>query len=224
MPRIGAIFDWDGVIINSADLHQKSWELLAAEIKHTLPANHFKTGFGKRNETIIGKILNWSEDPAQITKWGNRKEEIYRELGIQYGIDMVPGSKIFLQTLKHLGISASIGTSTERKNIEVAIAQNKLADFFSGAVGSEDVTKGKPDPEVFLKAAKLIKRKPANCVVFEDSTHGIEAAISAQMIAVGITTTNSKSKLLDQGANLVVDRLDEIDLSILEDLLKTSLQ
>ena len=63
-----------------------------------------------------------------------------------------------------------------------------------------------------------------NCVVFEDSTHGIEAAISAQMIAVGITTTNSKSKLLDQGANLVVDRLDEIDLSILEDLLKTSLQ
>jgi beta-phosphoglucomutase-like phosphatase (HAD superfamily) len=93
--------------------------------------------------------------------------------------------------------------------------------MFAGAVCSEDVSRGKPDPEVFLKAAELIKREPQVCVVFEDSTHGIEAAVHAGMIPVGITTTNPKKELYDKGAKLVVDHLDEIDLPILEDLIKS---
>ena len=93
--------------------------------------------------------------------------------------------------------------------------------MFAGAVCSEDVSKGKPDPEVFLKAAQLINLDPQVCFVFEDSTHGIEAAVHAGMIPIGITTTNPNKKLLEKGAKLVVDRLDEIDLSILEHLIKS---
>lgn len=219
---LGVIFDWDGVVINSADLHEKSWEILAEELGLTLPLDHFEKGFGKRNETIIGKMLCWSEDHAEIIRLGNRKEEIYRELGIEKGISLVPGSKEFIEMLCRNSVPMSIGTSTERKNIDLVIEQNQLGGLFSGAVCTEDVSKGKPDPEVFLKAAELISVEPANCIVFEDSTHGIEAAIAAEMNPVGITTTNREIELLESGAQLVVERLDEITLSILKDLIKSA--
>ncbi|MEC8013072.1 MAG: HAD-IA family hydrolase [Verrucomicrobiota bacterium] len=219
---LGVIFDWDGVVINSADLHEKSWKILAEELGFTLPVDHFEKGFGKRNETIIGKMLCWSKDQAEIIRLGNRKEEIYRELGIEKGISLVPGSKEFIEMLCRNSVPMSIGTSTERKNIDLAIEQNQLGGLFSGAVCSEDVSKGKPDPEVFLKAAELINVESRNCIVFEDSTHGIEAAIAAEMNPVGITTTNREIELLESGAQLVVERLDEITLSILKDLIKSA--
>ena len=218
---IGVIFDWDGVVINSANLHEKSWEILAEEIGFTLPPNHFSQGFGKRNETIIGKMFGWSEDHEEILRLGNRKEEIYRELGTKKGISLVPGSREFINMLDENSIPMAIGTSTERKNIDLAIEQNQMHDLFTGAVCSEDVTKGKPDPEVFLKAADLIGKPYQNCVVLEDSIHGIEAALAANMTPVGITTTNREIDLLESGAQLVVERLDEITLSILKDLIKS---
>ena len=218
---IGAIFDWDGVVIDSAVLHEKSWEILAKEINQMLPSDHFEKGFGKRNETIIGSMLGWSDDKLEIIKLGNRKEEIYRELGVKEGIPLIAGSRNFITRLHRHSIPLVVGTSTERKNIELAIEQNKLIGFFAGAVCSEDVSRGKPDPEIFLKAAQLINKDPQICVVFEDSTHGIEAAVHAGMIPVGITTTNTKKELLDTGATLVVDHLDEIDLPILKDLIKS---
>lgn len=218
---IGGIFDWDGVVIDSAYHHEKSWEILAKEINRTLPADHFEKGFGKRNETIIGSMLGWSDDKSEIINWGKRKEEIYREIAIKGGIPLIDGSRNFITELHTHSIPLVIGTSTERKNIELAIEQNQLEGLFAGAVCSEDVSKGKPDPEVFLKAAQLIKIDPQLCFVFEDSTHGIEAAVHAKMIPIGITTTNPKKELLEKGAKLVVDRLDEIDLSILEHLIKS---
>jgi HAD superfamily hydrolase (TIGR01549 family) len=166
-------------------------------------------------------MLGWSNDQLEIIKWGNRKEEIYRELGLKDGIPLITRSKNFITELHNHAIPLVIGTSTERKNIELAIEQNKLAGMFVGAVCSEDVSRGKPDPEVFLKAAQLINKDPQVCVVFEDSTHGIEAAVNAGMVPVGITTTNPKKALMDKGAELVVNHLDEIDLSILEDLIKS---
>ena len=222
MHKIGTIFDWDGVVINSANLHEESWEILAKELKLKLPHDHFARGFGKRNETIIGRILRWSEDKDEIFKWGSRKEEIYRELGSEKGIPLIPETKTFIRNLHKQSIPMSIGTSTERKNIDLAIQQNQLSGLFAGAICSEDVSKGKPDPEVFLKAADLIGISPKNCIVFEDSTHGIEAAFQADMISVGITTTKPERELLKSGANLVVESLDEINLSILKDLIKNS--
>ena len=70
MPLGGVIFDWDGVVINSATLHKKSWEMLADELVLPLPINHFELGFGKKNEVIIPKILQWSQSQADIIKWG----------------------------------------------------------------------------------------------------------------------------------------------------------
>ena len=80
MSKFAAIFDWDGVVIDSSAQHEKSWELLAAETGRSLPTGHFKKGFGKKNQVIIQEILGWSYDPEEIRRLGDRKEELYREL------------------------------------------------------------------------------------------------------------------------------------------------
>ena len=216
MPLKGVIFDWDGVVINSALLHEKSWEVLAEELALKLPPNHFKLGFGKRNEIIIPEILKWTKDPDECQKWGNRKEEIYRELAEIESIPILDGIKSFLISLQNASIPCVIGTSTEKANLELAFKQLKIGSFFSGAVCSEDVSKGKPDPEVFIKAAKFINQTPQTCVVIEDSTHGIEAAKRGRMKAVGLTTTRSKKELYQKGADLVLSNPGDLNISLLE--------
>ena len=104
-------------------------------------------------------------------------------------------------SLQNASIPCVIGTSTEKANLELAFKQLKIGSFFSGAVCSEDVSKGKPDPEVFIKAAKFINQTPQTCVVIEDSTHGIEAAKNGRMSCW--TYHNQKQKrTLPKGSRL----------------------
>ena len=214
----GAIFDWDGVIVDSSDLHLKGWEVLANELKLALPNVHFEKGFGKRNETIIPQILGWSKDPAQINHWGKRKEEIYRELGNKDGIKLARGSKDFLKLTPSSIFRCSVGTSTERKNVELAISQHNLSKYFLGAACSEDVSRGKPDPEVFLEAAKILSITPKNCVVFEDSPHGIEAAKRAGMKTVALTTTHPSTTFMHLNPDLLVASLADLGIDQVEKL------
>ena len=130
--------------------------MLAEEIGQPLPENHFKQGFGKRNAVIIPEILGWTKDLDEVERLGRRKEELYREMGKEEGIPILKGVRNFLESLRDASISCVIGTSTERRNIELAFEQLGLESFFIGAVCSEDVSLGKPDPEVFLKAADLV--------------------------------------------------------------------
>jgi len=221
MPVGAVIFDWDGVVIDSSSLHERSWEALASEIGKTLPADHFKRGFGKRNAVIIPEILDWSQDSAEIDRWGKRKEELYRIMGREEGIPILDGTRDFLRSLWAAGIPCVIGTSTERKNIELAFEQLDLGSFFLGAVCSEDVSKGKPNPEVFLKAATLASAEPQNCVVLEDSTHGIIAARRGGMKGLGLATTRDKKDLIEVGADLVVATPSELSIGLLESLFQS---
>jgi HAD superfamily hydrolase (TIGR01509 family) len=221
MPLRAVIFDWDGVVIDSSVLHEKSWELLASEIGKTLPADHFERGFGKRNAVIIPEILGWSEDSVEIDRWGKRKEELYRIMGKEQGIPILKGIKDFLGALREEGVPCVIGTSTERLNLELAFEQLGLASFFNGAICSEDVSRGKPDPEVFLKAASLAGTEPQNCVVIEDSAHGIIAALRGGMKGLGLATTRDRKDLTEVGANLVVANPSELSIGLLESLFQS---
>ena len=221
MPLRGVIFDWDGVVIDSSSLHEKSWEKLAEEAGNDLPEDHFKKGFGKRNAVIIPEILGWSKDPDVIDRLGKRKEELYREMGSIQGITILPGIKDLLEALQAKGIQCVIGTSTEKKNVELACEQHDLSGFFSGADCTEDVSNGKPDPEVFLKAAALTKAEPQNCVVLEDSAHGSIAARRGGMKALGLTTTRDEKDLLEAGADLVVDNPSKLSIGLLESLFQS---
>ena len=206
----GVIFDWDGVVVDSSHIHLKSWEMLAEELDLPLPNDHFERGFGKRNQTIIPDIFGWSKNVELIEKWGLRKEEIYREIGSSDGIPLAKGSKEFLKRLHAEPFRCAIGTSTERKNVELAIKQHDLSDFFSASACSEDVQEGKPNPEVFLKAAAGLSISPAQCVVFEDSPHGIEAAQNANMKSVALTTSHTANVFMHLQPDLVVGSLAEV--------------
>jgi HAD superfamily hydrolase (TIGR01509 family) len=221
MPLGAVIFDWDGVVIDSSSLHEESWERLASETGNALPPNHFKEGFGKRNAVIIPGILGWTQDPERIDLLGKRKEELYRELGEVEGIPILPGIRNFLESLKEAAIPCVIGTSTERQNIELAFEQLDLSSFFLGAVCSEDVSEGKPDPEVFLKAASLAKTDPQNCVVIEDSAHGIIAARRGGMKGLGLATTRDEKDLQEAGADLVVNNPSKLSIGLLESLFQS---
>lgn len=206
----GAIFDWDGVVINSARHHEESWERLAKELGKPLPPGHFKRGFGMRNETIFPEILGWTSDPEEIRAWSLRKEELYRQAVRELGIKPLPGVETWLRALQTAGIPCVIGSSTHRENITTSLEILGLGSFFSDIVSGEDVKRGKPAPDVFLLAASRIGVEPANAVVFEDALVGIAAAKAAGIRVVGVATTESKYELAH--ADWVVDRLDELSV------------
>jgi beta-phosphoglucomutase family hydrolase len=214
-PAWGAIFDWDGVIIDSSRQHEESWERLAREIGKPLPQGHFKAGFGRKNEFIIPNILHWEHDPAEVRRLSLRKEALYRDIVRENGLEPLPGVRAWLGRLAAAGIPCAVGSSTHRENIEVSLDILGLRDFFHEIVSSEDVSHGKPNPEVFLKAAEKIGMPPARSVVFEDAHVGIEAAHRAGMRVIAVATTNP---LADLGnADLAVRQLDELDVKKISD-------
>ena len=208
----GTIFDWDGVVVNSSSIHLTSWERLAEELNFKLPSDHFERGFGKRNETIIPKILKWTESDELISRWGKRKEEIYREIAQSDGISIGEGAREFLTLIQQRKIRSAVGSSTERANIKLAIQQHKLENFFESVIASEDVSVGKPNPEVFLKAANLLGLSPSSCLVIEDSPHGIEAGQRAGMKTLALTTTHPKEVFSELKPDLVFSSLKTLDL------------
>ncbi|MEM9399159.1 MAG: HAD family phosphatase [Verrucomicrobiota bacterium] len=214
---IGAIFDWDGVIIDSSRHHEESWERLAKEEGHVLPDDHFKKGFGMKNEVIIPTMLKWTQNEEEVHRLSLRKEALYREVVQEWGIAPLDGVKEWLEKLDAAGVPCIIGSSTHRLNITTTLESLGLMGKFEEIVSAEDVSHGKPDPEVFLKAAEKLKRKPAQCVVFEDAHVGIEAARAAGMKVVAVATTHTRESLKD--ADRALDRLDELEVKDLQDLL-----
>lgn len=213
----GAIFDWDGVIIDSAKLHEQSWHALARELRRTIVPGSFLRGFGMKSAQIIRGIHGWSDDPAEISRLTNRKEALYREFVRQYPIAPLPGVVEWLQQLQEAAIPCAIASSTPRLNIEVVLDRLGLTNQFDAIVAAEDVEQGKPNPEVFLKAAAKLGLPPERCVVFEDAQVGLQAAHAGGMKAIAVTTTHSPDELA--AADLVVHRLDELTPATIAKLL-----
>jgi len=211
MSRTVAIFDWDGVVIDSSTAHEQSWEALAQEERLPLPADHFKRGFGKRNEVIIPHILAWTQDPAEIRRLSYRKEALYRDIARQGHIRLLPGARELTTQLKALGIPCVIGTSTQKENLQLSFELFNLHGLFQGAISSEDVQHGKPDPEVFLKACALAQGNPQTSFVFEDSFAGIEAGLRGGFNTIALATTNSADQLIPTGAHRIIPDLTGVD-------------
>lgn len=213
----GAVFDLDGVLIDSHDQHQRSWFMLAEELGLPLTEEQFKRSFGMRNEQCIPQVFGWAaeDDRAAIRELGDRKESLYRDLLKAEGLDSLPGAAAFLAALAAAGIPASLGSSTPRLNIEVCLALTGLDRYFGpNYTGAEDVSRGKPDPEVFLKAAARIHRDPGRCFVVEDAHVGIQAGRRAGMKTIAVTTTHPAASFAgDSAADWVVGSLEEVSVA-----------
>lgn len=211
MSKTVAVFDWDGVVIDSSVAHERSWEALADDEHLTLPADHFIRGFGKRNEFIIPEILGWSQDPAEIKRLSDKKEFLYREIARQGNVRLLPGVRELTTALGQAGIRRVIGTSTHKANLQLSFELFDIGHLFDGAISSEDVIRGKPDPEVFLKACALGGGEPASSFVFEDSFSGIQAGLAGGFITVALATTNTLAQLEPIGAHRILCDLSEVE-------------
>ena len=206
-----AVFDWDGVILDSSRHHEESWERLARETGKSLPADHFRKGFGRRNIEIMRDMLGWSRDLGEIEQLSRRKEELYRQVVEERGIDALPGVRPWLTRLAEAGIPCGIGSSTEQQNVLLGLGKLGLEPFFRVAVTAEHVPRGKPAPDVFLEVARRLGVESSRCVVFEDAPSGVEAGRAAGMRVVGVTTTHPGGHL--EGVVREVGRLDELTVA-----------
>ncbi len=209
------IFDWDGVVVDSSAHHERSWEILAAQRGLPLPADHFKRGFGKKNNVIIPD-LGWATEASEVDALAHEKEEIYRSLIRQHGIQPLPGVRELLAALQAAEIPCAIGSSTERANLDCLLDLMDLRQFFTAIVSGEEVVHGKPDPSIFLLAAERLAAAPADCVVIEDALVGIEAAKRAGMPVLAVATTEALSSLT--GADAAVQDLAAVSVDGLRSL------
>lgn len=205
------IFDFDGVLIDSHDAHRDSWFLLAEELGEPLTEAQFAESFGMRNETIIPGVFGWAEegDTETVRALADRKEHCYRKMLRRDGLKPLPGVSALLDSLDAAAIPFAIGSSTQLKNIETALALCGLEDRFNAIAAAEDVHKGKPDPAVFLCAADRLNCPPERCLVFEDAHVGIDAARAGGMKCIAVTTTHARETFGDT-ADRIIDSLDEV--------------
>uniref|UniRef100_A0A2P2KGX8 2-deoxyglucose-6-phosphate phosphatase n=1 Tax=Rhizophora mucronata TaxID=61149 RepID=A0A2P2KGX8_RHIMU len=220
---LGAIFEWEGVIVqDNPDLVQQAWLVLSQEEgKSPLPAFILRQVEGMKNEQAISEVLCWSRDPAELRRMASRKEDIYQALqGGKYKLRT--GSKEFVSVLMHYKIPMALVSTRPRRTLETAIGTIGIEGHFSVIVAAEDVHRGKPDPEMFMYAAQLLKFIPERCIVFGNSNQTVDAAHDVRMKCVAVA---SKHPVYELGAaDLVVRYLHElsiVDLKNLADLEST---
>jgi beta-phosphoglucomutase len=198
------LWDVDGTLIDSREYHWLSWlGALAAEDFH-ITREQFEGTFGRRNEEILGAYFP-SYDASEIARVGEAKEVAYRELVRAGGIELLPGVRGWLERLREEGWLQALASSAPRLNLDAILAALGLGDFFSAVASAEDVTEGKPSPQVFLAAAAKLGVAPTACIVVEDAPAGTEAARRAGMRSIGVLSSHGELT-----ADIVVRTLEEL--------------
>jgi len=209
------LWDMDGVLADSKELHLQAWRQIC-EIYHIAftPAL-FGSFFGQSNPAIVEKLLQGTKrrlTQVQKDQVCQEKERLYRE-SARTNLVPTPGVKTWLDFLMEHSIPCAVASSAPMANIVMAVQTLGLADYFQALISGATLPAGKPDPAIFLRAAAALATDPARCLVIEDSPVGVQAAKSAGMLCLGLTTTNA-ARVLELAdwvyPNLAVARPEEI--------------
>lgn len=206
------IFDLDGVIVSTDDFHYQAWKTLAdrESIPFDRSANERLRGVGRRESLEI--ILENSEkkySDEQINNLCDEKNAIYRDsLSALSSSDILPGVTRLLKSLRERGIKIAVGSSS--RNTPTILDRIGLSDFFDAVVDGNMIGRSKPDPEVFLLAAKQLNTDPRRCVVIEDADAGISAALAAGCKAVGVGAAAENLQAHMRIFNLPENSVDEL--------------
>lgn len=193
------IFDIDGTIIDSMPYHNRSWPAMLT--RHGFGDEHLemvKNSAGRTGIELMREIFGADLPFERAHALVDEKESIYREM-FRPHFREVAGFADFAQAAKAHGLKLALGTAGDAKNIAFALEGLAMHNFFDAAVGAHDVERGKPEPDIFLEAARRMGVAPAHCVVFEDAPLGIEAARRAGMRAVALTTSEPKDVFAAHG-------------------------
>jgi beta-phosphoglucomutase len=208
------IWDLDGVIIDSAEEHRKSWHRLAQAAGLSLTNEQFYATFGMRNSAIIPKL--WGPmPPERIQKLADLKEKYFREF-VRNAATPLPGAIELLSALHDAGYLQALASSTPIKNIELINELLGLDRYLSVFVSGESVAHGKPAPDIFLKAAAELRVEPARCLVIEDAVAGVEAAHAGGIRCIAVAGERDLPGL--RKADLMVKDLTEVTMERIREL------
>ncbi len=174
--RSGAVFDLDGTLVDNMRFHGEAWEGLARRLGSTATRARFERAWaGKKSEEILSLLLGRPLRGEELARLSEEKESAYRAA---YGprVAPVPGLHAFLQRLRHAGYRLALATAAPAENRDLVLAGLGLAGSFEAVAGPEHAARGKPFPDLFLAAARLLGLAPEACVAFEDAANGIRAA------------------------------------------------
>jgi len=206
-PGLALILDMDGVIIDSNPIHRQAWEVYNRRYGLETTEEMHQRMYGKRNDSIIRDFFGESLSPDEVFARGAAKEQLYREMMVgRLEEALVPGVRDFLA--RYQDAPLGVATNAEPANVEFLLNNAGLGGFFRAVVDGHQIKNPKPHPEVYLRAADLLRTAPANCIVFEDSISGVEAARAAAMRVVGVRTTDRELP----GTNLDIDNFKDGNL------------
>lgn len=213
---IACIFDLDGVLVDTAVYHYQAWKRLANAIGFDFTVTQNEQLKGVNRMRSLDMILEWggvTRTPEEKETLAALKNEWYvAMISEMTEAEVLPGAIALLQELRNAGVKVALGSAS--KNSALILERTNLAHFFDAIVDGNLVHTSKPDPEVFVKAAALLNAEAPSCLVFEDATAGVQAALAAGMKVIGIGEAENL-----QGANLVVKDLSTINLKTIQQLI-----
>ncbi len=210
------LWDLDGTIIDSADLHFRAWQATLGPRGMDYDHEAFLAGFGQSNPSVLSSLFGDQLSDSEIKVISDEKEAAYRQLVSDDGIALLPGVLAWLEQFKQADCIQAISSSAPMANIVATLATLDIADYFRALVSGATLPKGKPDPSIFSHTAQALNLTQRECIVIEDSIHGIEGARRAGMVSVAVGNLSQDSdltRLLERLSGppcICVDQLTEL--------------
>ena len=207
------IFDMDGVLVDSEPFHVQNEKLMFHKLGLDISDEEHARYMGTATDVMWEQIIRerkLSLDVAETTAQTIQQEIPYFQSLDK--IDPMPGLVNLLEKLQKSGIPMAVASSSDKTIIDIILEKSGLRKYFKHAVSSGEIGKSKPEPDVFLHAAKLLGVAPENCLVFEDSKNGIKAAKAAGMVCIGYSGGNSGHQDQSQ-ADLRISDFNELDFN-----------
>ena len=205
---LALVFDMDGVLVDSNPIHCRAWEVFNRRYGlETTEAMRWSM-YGKRNDEIVREYFGEGLAPQEVVARGAAKEQLYREM-IASRIEeiLVPGLRAFLEL--HRDDLMAVASNAEPENLDFVLDRSGLRSYFRVVVDGHQARYPKPHPELYLRTAGLLGVAPVNCLIFEDSYYGVEAARAAGARVIGVLTTHGDLP----GAALTIDNFGNGDLA-----------
>jgi beta-phosphoglucomutase len=200
------LWDMDGVLVDTGDFHFMAWKQIFDEMGIPFALEDFRNTFGMNNASILEWAFKRKPEAEEVARISNKKETLFRE-SVKGKAKLLPGVQTWLMQFQAWKFKQAITSCAPPENIKVLVAELKIREYFDTIVSGFDLP-GKPNPDVFLKAANIIGVYPKDCIVIEDAIPGVEGAKRAGMKCIAITTTNPSSAL--GKADYIVDDLEKM--------------
>jgi HAD superfamily hydrolase (TIGR01509 family) len=212
----GVHWDLDGTLIDSAGYHWTAWHDTLAAFGRSVTPGDFASSFGKRNDEILHELFGRGIETQWIERVSDAKEQAYRRRLRAQGLELLPGALAWFERLRSAGWRQALASSAPRPNIDAVFESiPALGRYLDTVVSADEVGRGKPDPAVFLEAARRLSLPPGRCIVVEDAPAGLEGARRAGMRSIGVLSEHHPRL----EADVVVPSLEALEPDAFEMLL-----